>query len=236
MTVASVLAHVQLTQAQSIADLLHKAQAGDAKSQYDLAEAYFEGNGIAKDPKQGLVWLRKSAGQGYGGAEATLGFFYQKGFYQNGVEIEPDAQEAANWYRKAARQNIAKAQTHLSEMLSQGLISQKEADWATPEPVKEVKQERSRAFFSCRSRNRTLRRHYQQTNGHSGEHIRRGLQARRRHQKALGRRRSGRQLAGHDRRGETLGSVAAARSGSPSRDTLLQCSPPVPESCAPAQR
>ncbi len=140
ITGASVFAHVQLAQAQSIADLLHKAQAGDAKSQYELAEAYFEGNGIAKDPKQGLVWLRKSAGQGYGGAEATLGFFYQKGFYQNGVAIAPDAQEAANWYRKAARQNITKAQTHLSEMLSQGLISQKEADWVKPEPVKEVKQ------------------------------------------------------------------------------------------------
>lgn len=139
MTVASVLAHVQLTQAQSIADLLHKVQAGDSKSEYELAESYFEGNGIAKDPKQGLVWLRKSAGQGYGAAEATLGFFYQKGFYQNGVAIAPDAQEAANWYRKAARQNITKAQTHLSEMLSQGLISQKQADWATPEPVKEVK-------------------------------------------------------------------------------------------------
>ena len=123
-----------MAQAQSVADLLHKAQGGDAKAQYELAEAYFEGNGMAKDPKQGLVWLRKSAGQGYAGAEATLGFMYQRG-----VEIAPDPQEAASWYRKAARQNITKAQTHLSEMLSQGLISQKEADWATPEPVKEVK-------------------------------------------------------------------------------------------------
>ena len=123
-----------LAQGPSVADLLHKAQGGDAKAQYELAEAYFEGNGMAKDPKQGLVWLRKSAGQGYAGAEATLGFMYQKG-----VEIAPDPQEAASWYRKAARQNITKAQTHLAEMLSQGLISQKEADWATPEPVKEVK-------------------------------------------------------------------------------------------------
>jgi TPR repeat protein len=139
MTVASVFAHVELTHAQSIADLLHRAQAGDPKAQYDLAEAYFEGNGMAKDAKQGLVWLQKSAGRGYGGAEATLGFFYQKGFYQNGVIIAPDAQEAANWYRKAARQNNTKAQTHLSEMLSQGLISQTEADWAKAEPVKEVK-------------------------------------------------------------------------------------------------
>jgi len=139
ITVASVLGLVQLTQAQSIADLLHKAQAGDSKAQYDLAAAYFEGTGMAKDPKQGLVWLRKSAGLGYVGAEATLGFFYQKGFYQNGIEIAPDEQEAANWYRKAARQNNTKAQTRLAEMLAQGSISQKEADWATPEPVKEVK-------------------------------------------------------------------------------------------------
>ena len=143
---ASVLGPVQLTQAQSIADLLHKAQAADAKAQYDLADRYFEGTGMAKDPKQGLVWLRKSAGQGYVGAEATLGFFYQRGFYQNGVEIAPDAQEAANWYRKAARQNNTKAQTRLAEMLAQGSISQKEADWATPEPVKEVKKSGPAAF------------------------------------------------------------------------------------------
>jgi len=131
ITVASVSA-----QAPSIADLLHKAQAGDAKAQYDLADAYSEGKGIPKDPKQGLMWLRKSALQGYVGAEATLGYMYQKG-----IEIEPDAHEAANWYRKAARQANSKAQSHLSEMLAQGLISNKEADWATPEPVKEVKQD-----------------------------------------------------------------------------------------------
>jgi len=61
--------------------------------------------------------------------------------YQKGIEIEPDPHEAANWYRKAARQNNAKAQTHLSEMVAQGLISNKEADWAAPEPVKEVTKE-----------------------------------------------------------------------------------------------
>jgi hypothetical protein len=130
----SVLAQVQLAQAQSIADLMHKAQAGEAKAQYELADAYFEGKGIPKDPKQGLTWLRKSAAQGYVGAEATLGYMYQKG-----IEIPPDPQEAANWYRKAARQNNTKSQAHLSEMLGQGLISKKEADWTAPEPVKEVK-------------------------------------------------------------------------------------------------
>jgi TPR repeat protein len=134
IAVCSLAAVSVSAQTPSFAELLHKAQAGDAKAQFDLADAYSEGKGVARDTKQGLVWLRKSAAQGYAGAEATLGYMYQ-----NGIEIAPDAQEAANWYRKAARQNNTKAQAHLSELLAQGLISKKEADWAAPEPIKEVK-------------------------------------------------------------------------------------------------
>ncbi|HLV85418.1 MAG TPA: tetratricopeptide repeat protein [Candidatus Sulfotelmatobacter sp.] len=126
-----VFAGPLLAQSPDIASLISKAQAGDAKSQYDLAAVYMEGNGVAKDTAQGLKWLRKSADQGYVGAEATLGYMYQ-----NGIATEKDVQQAAAWYRKAARQQNAKAQAHLSEMLSQGLISTREAEWRTPEPVK----------------------------------------------------------------------------------------------------
>ena len=134
IAVCSVAAVSVSAQTPSFAELLHKAQAGDTKAQFELADAYSEGIGVTKDPKQGLVWLRKSAAQGYVGAEATLGYMYQKG-----VEIAPDAHEAANWYRKAARQNNTKAQAHLSEMLAQGFISKKEADWAAAETIKEAK-------------------------------------------------------------------------------------------------
>jgi len=110
--------------------LRRKAEAGDAKAQFDLAEAYSEGNGVTKDPAKGMEWLRRSALQGYAGAQVVLGYMYQRG-----INIEKDPSEAAKWYKKAASQSdkdpkhAQTAQNHLSEMLAQGLISEKEADW-----------------------------------------------------------------------------------------------------------
>jgi hypothetical protein len=114
--------------------LRRKAEAGDSKSQFDLAEAYSEGKGVAKDSAKGMDWLKKSAVQGYAGAQVVLGYMYQKG-----INTEKDPSEAAKWYRKAAKQSnkdlkhAQTAQTHLSEMLSEGSISAKEADWHVSE-------------------------------------------------------------------------------------------------------
>ena len=127
LLIASALASAQT---ESFATLLHKAQAGDAKAQFDLASAFSQGTGVAKDPAKGIEWLKKSALQGYPGAEVVLGYMYQKG-----IEMDRDPFEAAKWYKKAARQSdkdpkhAQTAQTHLSEMLAEGLISEKEADW-----------------------------------------------------------------------------------------------------------
>src|SRR5215831_20992931 len=110
--------------------LRRKAEAGDPKAQFDLAEAYSEGTGVAKDSAQGMEWLKKSATQGFAGAQVVLGYMLQKG-----INTEKDPSEAAKWYRKAARQgdkdpkHAQTAQSHLSEMLAQGLISSSEADW-----------------------------------------------------------------------------------------------------------
>jgi Sel1 repeat len=115
--------------------LRHKAEAGDAKAQFDLAEAYSEGKGVAKDSAKGMEWLKRSALQGYAGAQVVLGYMYQKG-----INMEKDPSEAAKWYGKAAKQSdkdpkhAQTAQTHLSEMLSDGSISAKEADWHASEP------------------------------------------------------------------------------------------------------
>ena len=110
--------------------LRRKAEAGDAKAQFDLAEAYSLGNGVAKDSAKGMEWLKKSATQGFAGAQVVLGIMLQKG-----INTEKDPSEAAKWYRKAARQadkdpkHAQTAQNYLSEMLAQGLISAPEADW-----------------------------------------------------------------------------------------------------------
>jgi hypothetical protein len=122
-------------QSGDFANLLRKAQAGDPKAQLDLAKAYSDGTEVPKDSAKSLEWLRKSAAQGYAGAEVVLGLFYQKGV----LGIEKDPSEAAKWYKKAARQaakdpkHSQTAQGHLSEMLAEGSISAKEADWHTPE-------------------------------------------------------------------------------------------------------
>lgn len=129
-----------LAQAQNIANLLQKAQAGDPKAQFDLASAYMAGNGVAVSPTQGMEWLRKSAEQGYASAQATLGYFYEKGGLRSVPGFEqPNPHEAAKWFRKAAQQYekdpspARHAQNDLSQMLAQGLISKQEADWHVAE-------------------------------------------------------------------------------------------------------
>ena len=136
MLVAAVALATALVSAQTAEfdALRHKAEAGDAKAQFDLAEAYSEGNGVAKDSAKGMEWLRRSALQGYAGAQVVLGYMSQKG-----INTEKDPSEAAKWYRKAAKQSdrdlkhAQTAQSHLSEMLSEGSISAKEADWHASE-------------------------------------------------------------------------------------------------------
>lgn len=128
-------------QTPNITALQRSAEAGDPKAQFDLADAYFEGNGIPKDLAKGIDWLRKSASQGYAGAEVTLGFLYQ-----NGVQVPKDPHEAAKWYRRAAKQSdkdpkhAQKAQSNLGVLAAQGVISVDEADWHASEPGEPVQQ------------------------------------------------------------------------------------------------
>ena len=130
-----VLAAFGWAQTGDIASIVKKADAGDAKAEFDLAEAYWEGNGVPKDPAKGLEWLTKSATQGYAGAEGTLGVLYQ-----NGVQVAKDPHQAASWFRKAARQSATdakhaqKAQSDLGVLAAQGLISVEESDWRTLQP------------------------------------------------------------------------------------------------------
>jgi hypothetical protein len=113
--------------AQDFANALRKAQAGDAKAQYELALDYYSGTGVAKDPTQGLFWLRKSADRGYDWAQKALGVMYRDGDSKTGISKNP--REAALWFRKAARQKNTLAQNALAQMLAAGLISRQEANW-----------------------------------------------------------------------------------------------------------
>jgi hypothetical protein len=126
ITIASVSA-----QDQNLDAIRHKAEAGDANAQFHLAQAYIEGKDMAKDPAQGLAWLRKSADQGYFGAEYALAYMYL-----NGAEkLRKDQHEAAKWFLKAAKQQNKAAQDKLAAMFAQGLISEQEANWRAADPT-----------------------------------------------------------------------------------------------------
>lgn len=120
ITIASVSA-----QDLDFAAIQRKAQAGDSIAQFDLAKAYFEGKVVTKDPAQALAWLQKSADQGYFGAEYALAYMYLSGT----GKLPKDQHKAAEWFRKAAKQQNKASQDKLATMLAQGLISAEEANW-----------------------------------------------------------------------------------------------------------
>lgn len=70
------------TSEAQLADILKKAESGDAESQFVLAGMYFEGKGVAVDHKKTFEWCEKSALQGYEIALFRLGGMYYQG---NGV-------------------------------------------------------------------------------------------------------------------------------------------------------
>ena len=73
------------------------AEEGDARAQYQLGNAYRDGQGIHQDYSCALKWYQAAAEQGHNGAQFELGniFYYGDGVPQNYTE-------AANWYRVAA--------------------------------------------------------------------------------------------------------------------------------------
>jgi len=133
IAVCAIWAASVAAQDQDFASVQRKAQGGDAIAQYDLAKDYIGGTGVARDPVQGLAWLRKSADQGYFGAEYALAYMYLNGYLNGAEKLPKDVHEAAKWFRKAAKQQNKASQDKLAAMLAQGLISSEEANWRATE-------------------------------------------------------------------------------------------------------
>ncbi len=105
------------TQSESadLAALRKKADAGDAKAQFNLGLKYASGEGVEKDAVLAVSWYRMAADQGNPQAQYNLGDMYDRG---DGVE--KDAVQAFSWYRKAADRGHAKAQFKLGIMYHSG--------------------------------------------------------------------------------------------------------------------
>ncbi|MCE9560444.1 MAG: sel1 repeat family protein [Planctomycetes bacterium] len=97
-----------ITPAADHADLIAKAEKGDAPAQFELARKYVAGDGVAKDDAAALRWFRKAAAQDHTGAEVSLG-----AIYANGTGVPQDRAEAVRWYRKASLKGDMTAQYNL---------------------------------------------------------------------------------------------------------------------------
>lgn len=97
--------------AKAIGEWRGPAEAGDADAQFNLAQAYKLGRGVAADLKQAQSWYEKAANQGHEQAQANLGLI----LFQNG-----DRKGALPWIQKAADRNEPRAQYVLGTALFNG--------------------------------------------------------------------------------------------------------------------
>jgi hypothetical protein len=116
------------------------ATAGDANAQYELGLMFFNGEGVARDYKQALYWLRRSAEQQNVNAQLFLADRYARG-----TEIAGDFTEAAGWYARAARLGSAEAQYKLGNLYRMGLGVKQSADAAKYWYTEAARQGHSRA-------------------------------------------------------------------------------------------
>ncbi|OIQ69478.1 putative beta-lactamase HcpC precursor [mine drainage metagenome] len=95
------------------AELLGAAAAKrHAIAQYQLADMYARGHGVARDLEQASELFRQSAEQGCGPAQYRLGLCYA-----DGLGVRPDLETAAYWLQRAANQGCAPATASLSRLL-----------------------------------------------------------------------------------------------------------------------
>ena len=80
------------------------AKDGNAKAQVYLGIMYDDGDGVAQDQVQAVIWFQEAADQGFATGQSNLGNMYAKG-----RGVPQDYVEAMMWYRLAAEQGLATA-------------------------------------------------------------------------------------------------------------------------------
>ena len=91
------------------------AEQGDALAQFQLGVLYANGQGVARNYEEAVLWYRRSADQGDAVAQFNLGVRYD-----NGQGVPQSYKEAALWYRRAAQQGHARAQSNLGVLYANG--------------------------------------------------------------------------------------------------------------------
>ena len=96
-------------------EFLIEAEAGNSQAQFNVADAYSKGVGVAKDEAEALRWCLQSANQGFAPAQNRIGYMYE-----NGIGVPKDYTQAIRWFSNAAEQKLPAAQYNLGYMYEEG--------------------------------------------------------------------------------------------------------------------
>ena len=99
-----------------IDEIFELADDGDADAQFKLAVIYANGEGVAKDERNAVEWVKKAAAQRHVDAQFALGEMYA-----HGQGIAKDERKAIKWYGKASAQGHVEAKYKLGRMYERGL-------------------------------------------------------------------------------------------------------------------
>jgi uncharacterized protein len=126
MTAIAVLTLTQTAfAARDLHQLQAKAEQGFVKEEVELASAYFNGNGVAQDPKLAAYWYQKAAEGGNPEAQNLVGYFYEVGL---GVPADPA--RALHWYQLAAASGLPDATLNLGVLYVLGVGVEKDTSVA----------------------------------------------------------------------------------------------------------
>lgn len=127
--------------AAGAADRFHEAaEAGHAGASYELAEAYRQGNGVARDDQAATAWLGTAAEHGEPRAQYLLG-----AAYYGGLGVVQDDALAVHWLGEAATGGHDRAQFLLAEAFANGRGVRSDMAWAARWYGKAARQGHARA-------------------------------------------------------------------------------------------
>ena len=98
-----------------------KAEAGDAKAQFELGYIYYNGKGVPKDYAESAKWYRKAADQGDAATQSILG-----DMYYNGYGVPKDLVQAHAWFNIAGANGDEGGKKSLASVEKEMTVSQKE--------------------------------------------------------------------------------------------------------------
>jgi TPR repeat protein len=98
--------------------LRRAAQAGSPEAQFELAQLYEKGLGVAQDFERALALYKQSADQDFADALNDLGFIY----FQGGLEVTRDPEQGLEYFQKAADQRHPQAMFNVAALIDDGVI------------------------------------------------------------------------------------------------------------------